>query len=219
MLILTIQNKLWFVNEKIIVLAGCEVCKFVFQIVHDKLEHFGFAKTYESIWNSFFWPNMCCDLKDGYITGCDDCQKNRSPILRLLGPLHPLLIPDRCLKSVAIDFIGPLPRDGDCDCIATMTCCMGTDIHFASYTVKTTVQEMAHIFFIYWYCKNSLPNKIVCDRNKLFILYFWQALMKLTSIKVKMSSSYHLESDGSGKWTIKTLNQYIYFHVKRNQAR
>ena len=31
--------------------------------VHDVLGHFSFAKTYGSLWESFYWPNMCHDLE------------------------------------------------------------------------------------------------------------------------------------------------------------
>jgi hypothetical protein len=78
-------------------------------------------------------------------------------------------------------------------------------------------EDLALIFFDNWYCKNSLPVTIACDRDKLFVSRFWNALTKLTGIKLKMSSAYHPESDGSSERSNKTINQMLQYHVKHNQ--
>ncbi len=38
----------------------------------------------------------------------------------LFGPLHPLLVPDGRCDSIAIDFIGLLPKDNGFNCILTI---------------------------------------------------------------------------------------------------
>jgi hypothetical protein len=76
---------------------------------------------------------------------------------------------------------------------------------------------MACLFFDHWYCENGLPLDIVSDRDKLFMSRFWKALHKLTGVKLKMSTAYHPETDGSSKRTNKTVNQALHFHVERNQ--
>jgi hypothetical protein len=42
-------------------------------------------------------------------------------------------------------------------------------------------------------------------------------MTKLGRVKLKMSTSYHLETDGSSKPSNKTINQMLWFHVKQNQ--
>ncbi len=80
-----------------------------------------------------------------------------------------------------------------------------------------TAEQLAVILFDHWYCENGLPLDIVPDRDKLFIAKFWQALARLTGISLKMSSSFHLQSDGASKHSNKTINQSIRFHVEHNQ--
>jgi len=41
--------------------------------------------------------------------------------------------------------------------------------------------------------------------------------MKLTGVKLKMSSAYHPETDSSSERSNKTVNQLLQFHVKQNQ--
>lgn len=100
---------------------ACKVREYIFQMAHDNLGHFGFAKTYELIRHSYFWPHMRKDLEEGYIPGCIECQHNKNRTSKPSGPLHPLPIPDGCCDSVALDFIGPLPADCEFDMILTMT--------------------------------------------------------------------------------------------------
>jgi hypothetical protein len=42
-------------------------------------------------------------------------------------------------------------------------------------------------------------------------------LHKLTGVKLKMSSAYHLETDGASERSNKTINQSIRYHVRHNQ--
>jgi hypothetical protein len=69
----------------------------------------------------------------------------------------------------------------------------------------------------HWYCENGLPLEIISDRDKLFVAKFWKALHKLTGVKLKLSTAYHPETDGSSECTNKTVNQCLRFHVERNQ--
>jgi hypothetical protein len=80
-----------------------------------------------------------------------------------------------------------------------------------------SAKDLAVLFFDQWFCENGLPTEIVSDRDKLFISRFWKALTTLCGVKLKMTSSYHPESNGSSKRTNKTVNQSLRYHVERSQ--
>ena len=80
-----------------------------------------------------------------------------------------------------------------------------------------SAEDLAAIFFNEWYCENGLPLDIVSDHNKLFLSKFWQSLHGLTGVKLKMSTAYHLESDGVSKQLNKTINRCLRYHVEHNQ--
>ena len=42
-------------------------------------------------------------------------------------------------------------------------------------------------------------------------------MTKLTGVKLKMSSAYHPEMDGTSEHSNKTINQLLHYHVHRNQ--
>jgi hypothetical protein len=58
---------------------------------------------------------------------------------------------------------------------------------------------------------------LISDRDALFTTKLWTTLHKLTSIKLKMSTSYHPETNGSSEGTNKMVNQAIRYHIDNNQ--
>jgi hypothetical protein len=146
-----------------------------------------------------------------------ECQHNKSSTTKPIGPLHPLPVPDGRCNSVAMDFIGPLPPDEGFDCLLTLTDRLGLDVHLVPCTITQTADDLAHLFFTRWYCKNGMPLKLISDQDKLFMSQFWRALHRLTGIKLKLSTAHHPQTDGASECTNKTVNQCIRFHVERNQ--
>jgi hypothetical protein len=214
---LIIKDGLWFLGDRLIIPADCGMREYIFRLAHDTLGHFGFHKTYGSIRNSYFWPNMRKDLEEGYIPSCVDCSRNKSSTSKPSGPLHPLPVPDERCQSISMDFIGPLPLDEGYDCILTITDRLASDIRIIPTSTSLTAKQLAVLFFDKWYCENGLPNDIISDRDKLFMSAFWKHLTFLTGVKCKASSSFHPQSNGASERTNKTVNQCLRFHVERNQ--
>jgi hypothetical protein len=142
---------------------------------------------------------------------------HKSSTHKLTGPLHPLPISDERGDSVAINFISPLPLDEGKDCILTMTDHLGSDVRIIPTTTTLTAEDLALLFFEHWYCENGLPCDIISGHDKLFVSKFWCVLNALTGVKLKLSSSYHPETDSASERSNKTINQCICFHVCQNQ--
>lgn len=210
-------NGLWYIGERLVIPRVGNLRENLFRLAHDDMGHFGADKSYATLRDTYYWPNMCRDLEESYVPACDECQRNKSRTTRKAGPLHPLPIPDSRGSSVGIDFIGPLPLDEGHDCITTMTCRAGSDIRIIPCSIRMDAEALATLFFNEWYCKNGLPDEIVCDRDKLFVSKFWKALTKLAGVSMKMTSSFHPQGDGISERSNKTVNQSIRYHVRRNQ--
>jgi RNase H-like domain found in reverse transcriptase/Integrase zinc binding domain len=210
-------NDSWYIGDCLLIPQITDIQENLFRLAHDTLGHFGVDKLYASLRDAYYWPNMRRDLEQACIPSCIDCLRNKSPTTRPPGPLHPLPVPDQRSSSIAMDFIGPLPTNEGYDCILTITDRLGADIRIVPTKTTITAEDLTMIFFDTWYCENGLPNNIVCDHDKIFVLRFWKALTKLTGVKLKMSSAYHLETDGSSKRSNKTVNQLLCHHVKQNQ--
>jgi hypothetical protein len=211
------SNGLWYIGDRLLIPRYGNIREELFRLAHDASGHFGADKSYATLRDAYYWPNMRRDLEKAYIPSCTECLRNKSATRKPTGPLHPLPIPDDRGDSVAMDFIGPLPIDENFDCILSMTDRLGSDIRIVPTRMDITAEDLALLFFNHWYCENGLPKDIVSDRDKLFVSKFWRALHKLTGVKLKLSSAYHPETDGSSERSNKTINQCIRYHVRRNQ--
>lgn len=218
MKILSEREGVWYVGNRLIVPNVPSVREHIFRLCHDSLGHFGFRKSYEAIRSSFYWPNMRTQLESAYIPSCDACQRNKDAVSKPAGPLHPLPVPEERCTSIAMDFIGPLPVSDGFDTVLTITDRMGADMRFIPCKSTDTAEEIASLFFTYWYCENGLPADIVTDRDKLFTSTFWRAFTKLAGIDLKLTTAFHPQTDGSSERTNKTLVQAIRFHVDENQS-
>jgi hypothetical protein len=211
------RNGFWFIGSRLVIPNISHIREALFYLAHDALGHFGADKSYAALRDSYYWPNMRKQLEQAYVPSCPECQRNKSRTNKPFGPLHPLPIPEQRGDSVAIDFIGPLPLDNGYDAIITFTDRLNSDIQIIPTTINLSAIQLADLFFDKWYCENGLPLEIISDRDKLFLSKFWSHLHKLTGIKLRMSTSYHPETDGASERSNKTVIQAIRFHVERNQ--
>ena len=208
---------MWYIGDQLLVPQFHTIHEDLFRLAHNTSGHFGVNKSYATLRDTYYWPNMHRDLEKAYIPFCTDCLRNKSATRKPAGPLHPLPIPDECGDSIAMDFIGPLPLDEGYDCILLMTDRLGSDIRIIPTHLDIMAEDLALLFFNNWYCKNGLPKDIISNHDKLFVSKFWCALHVLTSVKLKLSSAYHPETDGTSKHSNKTINQCICYHVRQNQ--
>ncbi|PSR72503.1 hypothetical protein PHLCEN_2v11626 [Hermanssonia centrifuga] len=208
---------LLYVGERLVVPRTGTLREDVFNLAHDTLGHWGSEKSYAAIRASYYWPHMRKELESIYVPACESCQRNKSGTKRPTGPLHPLPVPDGRCDSVAMDFVGPLPEDDSHNCILTITDRLGSDLRIIPCHIDISAKELATIFFREWYCENGLPLEIVSDRDKLFVSQFWKYLHRLTGVKLKMSTAFHPQTDGSSERSNRTIIQALRFHVERNQ--
>ena len=214
----SVRDGLLFVGDRLCVPRVPELREALYRLCHDSMGHFGTDKSYALLRSSYYWPHMRRDLERLYVPSCEACQRNKSPTQKPRGPLHPLPVPDGRLQCIAIDFIGRLPEDNGFDCICTITCRLGSELRVFPCRYDMSAEEFAELFFVHWYCENGLPIDIVTDRDKLFVSAFWKALHRLTGVDLKMSTSFHPETDGSSERTNRTVIQMLRYHVERNQS-
>jgi hypothetical protein len=211
-------NGLLYLGDRLLIPNVPSVREALFRTAHDVLGHFGTAKSYAALRESFFWLGMRKDLAKAYVPGCVQCQKNKSPTSLPAGPLHPLPIPDARGDSIAMDFIGPLPEDSGFNAILTVTDRLAhADIRIIPTRMDVSAADTALLLYDNWYLENGLPLDIVSDRDPRFVADLWKTFCRLTRIKQKMSSAHHPQTDGASEVSNKTVIQCIRFHVERHQ--
>lgn len=80
-------NGLWYIRSHLIIPRTGTTQENLFHPAHNTLGHFRSEKSYASLRDCYYWPNIRKDLESSYIPGCIDCQYNKSRTTRLPGLL------------------------------------------------------------------------------------------------------------------------------------
>ena len=96
-------------------------------------------------------------------------------------------------------FIEGLPKFKDFIVIFVVVDRLSKYAHFLTLSHLYSALTIAQLFFDNIYRLHGLPNNIVSDRDKIFISRFWQELFKLSGTQLKLSTSYHPQTDGQTK--------------------
>ena len=81
--------------------------------------------------------------------------------------------------------------------------------HFILLKHPYTTNKVAEVFTKEIVRLHGIPQSIVSDRDPFFVTLFWKELFKLQGTVLKMSSSYHLETDGQTEVVNRCLESYL----------
>jgi len=179
--------------------------------------HMGFQKTYIRLRDNFYWNGMRDDVKT-FVTQCLICQTTKYETKRPTGLLQPLPLPTAIWEDLSLDFITGLPPSNGFTVILVVVDRFSKGAHFGALPTSFTAFKVASLF-LNIICKyHGLPRSLVSDRDPIFISRFWRELFKLCGTKLRMSTSYHPETDGQTKVLNRVLEQYLrsFVHTKPN---
>jgi hypothetical protein len=127
-------------------------------------------------------------------------------------------IPERRFDELALDFVGKLAISKGFDTVLVMTDRLTDYVKFEPTHSTATAQDIAKLVYASWYRQFGLPKAITSDRDKLFTSHFWKELHKRTNISLRMSTSFHPETDGSSERSNKTMIEAVRHYVNRQHT-
>jgi len=128
-----------------------------------------------------------------FITSCLDCQHTKYEARKLAGLLCPLPAPTRPWEDLS--FVGFPPYHGNTT-IQVVVDRFSKGIHLGMLALNFMAQTVALLFIDMVGKIHGMPRSLVSDKDPLFLSKFCQELFRLSGIKLRMSSSYHPQSDG-----------------------
>lgn len=72
-----------------------------------------------------------------------------------------------------------------------------------------TAVDAAGSFYTHVFKNHEMPDNIVSDRDPRFTSKFWDCLMDLFGVKLKMSSSRHPQTDGASEVMNRMVENYL----------
>jgi transposase InsO family protein len=164
--------------------------------VHEHGGHYGPSKTMHRLSQMCWWEGMRAKVID-YVRGCEKCARAKSSSLPPTGLLQPLPIPHRPWEVIGIDFVGPLPetKKGH-SMILSVTDKLTKMGHFIATEKTVNAEKTARLLLQHVVKHHSLPAAIISDRDPRFTSALWSEVWKGTGTELRMSSSYHPQTDG-----------------------
>ncbi|SCZ88693.1 BZ3500_MvSof-1268-A1-R1_Chr10-2g03048 [Microbotryum saponariae] len=133
------------------------------------------------------------------------------------GRIHNLNVPDRPMREVGLDFVGPLiPSNGN-DALLTVTDRLSGYVRIIPCRTTDDAAATADRFFNGWHRYFGMPRVLVSDRDKLFTSEFWRAYTGRMGTKLAMSTAFHPQTDGRSERTNRTVIQVLRTMVNRRQ--
>ena len=194
---LTLEDGLLLYNERLVVPETDHLHTDLIKEAHEQVStaHPGQDKTYQLLRARYYWRGMLADIQR-FICNCHQCKQVDIPWDKTSESCHSLLIPDWPWQHVTMDYKSQ-PRDKHgfdnifmvVDCLSKQSIC--TPCHKTVTAEDMTKMYLQHI---YWYY--GAPESIVSDRGPQFIFYFWKEFCCILSIKLKLFTAFHLQTDG-----------------------
>nr|KYP34553.1 Retrovirus-related Pol polyprotein from transposon 297 family [Cajanus cajan] len=170
--------------------------------------HSGFLRTYRRLAANLYWVGMKKHVQD-YVQSCDVCQRQKYAALSPGGLLQPLDIPNQIWEDLSMDFITGLPKSRGFEAILVVVDRLSKYAHFLPLKHPYTAKGIAEVFAREIVRLHGIPNSIASDRDPIFISHFWRELFRLQGTTLRMSSTYHPETDGQTEVVNRCLETYL----------
>ena len=194
--------------------------EIIISYAHSILAHLGPRKTLFYLRDNVWWKDMVLDIRD-FCNSCSLCQAGKTRNHRPFGLLNPLPVPSRPWETIGMDFVGPLPesrnRHGAFDMITVIIDHLTSMVHLVPSKQTYKARDIAELIFENVYKLHGLPSVIVSDRDSLFTSIFWSHLHRLIGTELRMSSSYHPQTDGATERANRTIVQMLRMCISPNQ--
>ena len=152
-----------------------------------------------------------------YVEGCDVCQRNKNRTQAPAGKLMPNSIPEKPWSHISADFITKLPLAQGYDSILVVVDRLTKIAHFIPTTEKTTAGGLARLFRDNVWKLHSLPESIILDRGPQFAAGVMRELNEMLGINSKLSTAFHLQTDGQTERMNQKLEQYLRMFIDYQQ--
>ncbi|KAI3757279.1 hypothetical protein L6452_04813 [Arctium lappa] len=145
-----------------------------------------------------------------YVEQCVTCLQVKAEHQRPYGSLQSLEIPEWKWEHITMDFVTKLPKTlKGHDAIWVIVDRLTKSAHFLAMRETLPMDKLAKLYIDEVISRHGVPLSIVSDRDSRFTSHFWDGLQKELGTRVKLSTSYHPQTDGQSERTIQTLEDML----------
>ncbi|KAI3759455.1 hypothetical protein L6452_07295 [Arctium lappa] len=171
--------------------------------------HPGTNKMYRDMKQSYWWPGLKKDIAY-FVERCLTCLKVKAEHQRPFGELQPLEIPVWKWDEITMDFVTLLPQSPKGhDVVWVVVDRLTKSAHFLPIKETDPLEKLAKLYIDEIVSRHRVPSSIVSDRDARFTSAFWKSLQRELGSRLKLSTTYHPQTDGQSERTIQTLEDML----------
>ncbi|CAN6447036.1 unnamed protein product [Victoria cruziana] len=149
------------------------------------------------------------DIAD-FVANCLICQQVKAEHLRPGELLSPWELTEWKWDEVTMDFVIGLPHtQRKHDAIWVVVDRLSKSAHFLAMHANMPLESLADLYISEIVRLHSIPKAILSDRDPRFTSRFWKAFQKVLGTQLKMSSGFHLQTDGQSDRMILTTEDML----------
>ena len=136
------------------------------------------------------------------------CQTTKQWTERKAGLLHQLPILETPWSLISMDFVGPFPLSLNYNYLWVVMCWLTSQVHLIPVKMMINVLKLTHEFLKGVVHLHRLPKSIVLDCDTKFTSRFWTELHRLLGVKLKLTTTFHLEGNGRAEQIVQNVTKY-----------
>lgn len=179
----------------------------VFQQLHDRSGHLGYAKTFQKIQERVYWPSYSADIKF-WVKGCPQCQYRNAPPTNTKAPVVPIQT-SRPFQKISWDIMGPLPPSSRGNRYILVVTDLFTKWVEAFPLKETSSETLARTLFDEVICRYGVPEELHSDQGKNLCSSLIQCLCEMLGIRRTNTTAYHPQGNGQTERFNRTLESIL----------
>jgi hypothetical protein len=203
----SVQDGLILMSGKVYIPSNSDLIQQILQISHTG-GHEGIQKTLHRL-RAHFYVHHDRRIVNEFVSVCTICQQNKTQYLHPAGLLQSLPVPSWVWADISMDFIEALPKVHGKNVILTVVNRFSKFAHFIPLSHPYTASSVARTFFTEVVRLHGIPESIVSDRDPVFTGTVWKDLFKKSGVSLKMSTTFHPQTDGQSESVNKTISMYL----------
>ena len=183
--------------------------------------YFGIKKTRELLARKYYWPTFRHNV-EAYVKGCDVCLTLKAVRHKPYDDLQSLPVLTHQWKDLSIDFVTGLSistnwKRDSYNSILVIVDRLTKMVYYKPVKITINAPGLAEVIIDIVIRHHGLPNSIVTDRGSLFTSKFWSLLCYFLGIKRKLSTGFHLQTNGQTKRQSSIMKAYLQAFVNFEQ--
>lgn len=116
-----------------------------------------------------------------------------------------------------MDFVTGLPTSEGFDAILVVVDRLTKMRHLIPCNDTATAPDVARLYLDHVWKLHGLPEAIVSDRSPQFTARFWSDLCTLLRIRLRLSTTFHPQTEGQSERANAVMEQYLRLYVSHQQ--